>query len=767
MITNKNYMINGHDITFFLPKGNKVLRVINESIINVRNEKAEDTIVTEKLARTTVPFEFEENEQDFLIKTSRLIVKIDKKQLSIIFLDHNGNIINQDHEKNSQKQHPSYCYKQLKENELFYGCGERAGFLNKRGEKLRFWNYAEPKHFNPISNEMYKSIPFLISKTDDAVYGLYYDNSFDSFFDLGAESPDYYCIGAEAGELNYYFIYGSTIKEILQLYTGITGRSPLPPLWSLGYHQSKWSYFPEERVYELAKTFREKNIPCDSIHLDIDYMDNYKIFSFNEERFPNPKEMFTKLNEMGFKMIAIVDPGVKMESGYPIYEHGKSEEYFCKEKNGHTFVGDVWPGGCVFPDFTNNKVRSWWADLNKEFLELGISGIWNDLNEPSILVEPHSLPKDVIHQSDSGEKTHGEIHNLYANYEAMATLEGWKNYDENIRPFILSRAGFAGIQKYAAVWTGDNTSSWDQLLLSIPMFINLGLSGIPFVGADVGGYAGNCSEELLIRWMQLGAFTPLFRNHTRKESTNQEPWAFSEKAEQIMKKFIQLRYRLLPYFYNVFRETHETGCPVLRPMFFEYESDRNTHTITDQFLIGKSLLVAPIYLPGQTYRTVYLPEGTWYDYWTNEIHQGRQFIVTQADLETMPLFVNSGSIIPEYPLMNYVGETKIEKLTFNIYCGNGEFVYYEDDQVSNDYIDNKFNKTAVSVHSTSEGIDITIAANYHGFDSDITTYHLVVHGVKKVLSVQTNEVDIEYLQNSKQLEFSIPVNDRETIKINY
>jgi alpha-glucosidase len=763
----KEYTVNGNDISFGTVENKGIIvRLINDSVVNVRAMEAVDTIATRGMKRNEIRFKLSETEDDYLVETERLIVKVHKKNLLITFLDLEGKVINEDHKKNLESETPASCYKVLKENEQIFGCGEHAGFINHRGKKVKFWNYAEPKHFNTISNEMYQSIPFYISKDNETVYGLFYDNSFRSSFDFGVESEEYISIGADGGELIYYFIYGKSIKEVLGLYSGLTGTSPMPPLWSLGYHQSKWSYYPENRVYEVANTFREKNIPCDSIHLDIDYMDNYKIFSFNQDRFPNPKKMFTDLNEMGYKMIAIVDPGVKREAGYDVYEQGQENGYFCKYPNGEDFIGDVWPGGCAFPDFTNPDVRNWWAGLNKEFLELGLKGIWNDLNEPSILVEPHTMSNDVIHRTEQGDKSHAEIHNLYANYEAMASWSGWEEFEPHARPFILSRAGFAGIQKYAAIWTGDNTSSWDALLVSIPMFINLGLSGIPFVGADVGGYAGDCSEELLIRWTQLGAFTPLFRNHTRKEVRDQEPWAYSEKGEAIMRKFIQLRYKLLPYLYTAYRETHEKGYPLLRPMLFNYENDKNTHGISDQFMIGDHLIVAPIYMPGQNYRAVYLPEGVWYDYWSNEQYQGGQFIVANALMDSMPIFVKSGGVIPEYPVMNYVGEKDVDELTLNVYFGDGEYIYYEDNGTDKDYLDEKFNKTLITANKGESEFTIDISSQFTGYDSKVTTYRFILNGFDSVSNITVNGKEVPFSQSEK-VEFKVKAEKEIKLKITY
>lgn len=741
-------------LTFGSGENRMVVRVLANGIFNIRTETATDTLTTAELVSKNCSFQLEETDEHLTIKTLLAALQIEKETLLVTLLDNAGRSIVRDHVKNLKKPHDSYCYKEIKDEELFFALGEKTGFLNKKGERYRFWNYAEPFHFTPIADEMYQSIPFLICKGHGYCYGIYYDNSFDSFFDIGKENRDYLYFGSDGGQCNYYLFYGESVKEVVNLYTSITGRTALPPMWSLGYHQSRWSYFPDQRVLELARTFREKHIPCDSIHLDIDYMDNYKIFTFNEEKFPEPERFFDELNGMGFKMITIVDPGVKKEEGYKVYEQGAENGYYIKNPSGEDFVGDVWPGGCAFPDFTNKNVRSWWAGLNVELLQKGVKGIWNDLNEPSILVQPHTIPKDVLHQSDEGVKSHGEVHNLYANYEALATLEAFRAFDPSQRPFILSRAGFAGIQKYAAIWTGDNTSSWDQLLLSIPMFLNLGLSGVPFVGADVGGYAGDCSEELLIRWMQLGAFTPLFRNHSRKETVFQEPWAYGERAERIIKKFIELRYRLLPYFYSLFRQSHEQGFPILRPLFFDHESDKNTYGISDQFMIGEHILAAPVYLPGQNQRSVYLPEGVWYNYWTNEIVEGGRCTIEMSPLDTMPIFIKAGSVIPEFPVMNYVGEKPIEEITLHVYPGQGSFCYYEDDGVSNGYLNGAYKKIEFYTNTVEDLFEIRAVPVHKGFEG-ANRFRIMIHGMKNVSQVVLNNEPIEFTNVDSGLQVKV------------
>ncbi len=383
----------------------------------------------------------------------------------------------------------------------------------------------------------------------------------------------------------------------------------IPPKWAIGYHQSRYSYETEAEVRALVQSFQEKGIPVDAIYLDIHYMDGYRVFTFDHERFPNPKKLVQDLLEMGIRVVPIVDPGVKEDPEYKTYQEGTYEDHFCKYIEGHPYFGDVWPGKSAFPDFTNTKTREWWGQNHKFYSDMGIHGIWNDMNEPAVFNETKTMDIKVLHGKNGHPKTHRELHNVYGLLMGESTYNGMKKLIGGDRPFLLTRAGYAGVQRYASVWTGDNRSFWEHLAMSLPMVMNLGVSGVPFAGPDVGGFAHDTTGELLIRWTQAGAFTPYFRNHSAIGTVRQEPWAFGEKVESITKKYLELRYVWMPYMYNLFREAHLTGVPVMRPLFLEYPEDPGTMNVSDQFLLGDSVLIAPILSPGTTHRAVYLPHG--------------------------------------------------------------------------------------------------------------------------------------------------------------
>ncbi|HHW56254.1 MAG TPA: DUF4968 domain-containing protein, partial [Clostridia bacterium] len=473
------------------------VRVLTGNIINVfvsdREGKRKDTIAIEKKEYMVPTFDLREELEYIVIETNSLKIKVRKSDISISFLDKNGDMINEDYEGGVKFNDTDIrCYKKLREDH-FYGFGEKAGYLDKKGEKLEMWNTDEFMTHNQTTKLLYESYPFFIGMNDCHTYGIFLDNSFRSFFNMGEESQDYYYFGAYGGQMNYYFIYGKDIKEVVENYTYLTGRINLPPLWVLGNQQSRYSYTPQERVLEVAKTFREKDIPCDVIYLDIDYMEGYRVFTWNKETFKDYEGMLKQLKQMGFKVVTIVDPGVKRDYDYHVYREGIENDYFVKDKYGITYVGKVWPGEACFPDFLKERVRHWWGEKIINFVKDGIDGIWNDMNEPAVFETPtKTMPEDNIHVLDGEKILHKEAHNVYANYMAMATRDGFLRIRPNERPFVLTRAAFSGIQKYAAIWTGDNRSLYEHLLMMMPMIMNIGLSGQPFAGADVGGFEGDC-----------------------------------------------------------------------------------------------------------------------------------------------------------------------------------------------------------------------------------------------------------------------------------
>jgi len=693
------------------------IEVINEKIIRFHFSKNKawrhnySFAIEKDLPK--IDFTVEEKEENIILSTEILKVVINKNIPNIKIYTKEDELIHSDYKNYGYAKYKDkvFSFKNFEKEEAFLGLGEKMGGLNKKGKKYINWNTDDPHHY-PHTDPLYQSHPFFLAWNSEFSYGIFFDNTFRTYFNLGEESSKYYYFYADNGELDYYFIYGPTPKEVIENYTLLTGRYYMPPLFALGYQQSKWGYKNKEMLMDIARKFREKDIPCDVLYMDIDHMDGFRVFTFDEERFPNIKNMIEDLNNMGFKIVPIVDPGVKKDINYEIYREGVEKDFFCRRSTGEIYVGYVWPGECAFPDFTKKEVRDWWGEKQKRLTEAGVSGIWNDMNEPSSFSHPMDIfsrswerhntfwgifsdhndeifydktfPKDVVH-GEKGEFTHDEIHNVYGLLMAKASYEGWRRGNPNVRPLIITRAGFSGVQKYSAVWTGDNKSWWEHLYISIPMLQNLGISGVPFIGADVGGFGLDSSPELFVRWIELGIFYPFFRNHSELNTRSQEPWAFSKEVEEISKEYIKLRYRLIPYFYSLFWEAKEKGIPLIRSLILEFPNDKEAIHNYDEFLLGPFILVAPIYQEGVRARVVYLPEGLWYDFWEGKIYKGPDYISIKAPLDKIPIFIREGSIIPLWEPQNYIGEKKQETLEILIYPGKGEFTYYEDDGISWDY----------------------------------------------------------------------------------
>lgn len=677
------------------------LEIKPRSFTVVNKPKGEIPVIKEK--SETIEFE-----------GSFVSIIVRKDPVRLIIMDNNGRVLVEEKELGTcwRGREEVICYKKMKDDERFYGFGEKTSFLNKRGEKMSMWNSDVYAPHNPEIDALYQSVPFYVALNNDGAYGLFFDNTHETIFDLKS-SQDTLSFSAEAGLLDYYVFAGPTAKDILQQYTTLTGTMPLPPKWALGYHQSRYSYESADEVREVIRTFREKKIPLDAIYLDIHYMDGYRVFTFDKKRFPNPKKLIAEAKEeSGVRIIPIVDPGVKKDVNYSVYRDGVNNDIFCRFIEGNLFTGNVWPGESVFPDFTVKKSRELWGELHHFYTNLGIEGIWNDMNEPAVFNETKTMDLDVIHENDGDPRTHRELHNVYGLLMGEATYDGLKKQLSGKRPFILTRAGFAGVQRYAAVWTGDNRSFWEHLQMSIPMCLNLGMSGIPFSGADIGGFAHDTNGELLARWTQVGAFTPFFRNHSALGTVRQEPWEFGTRIEEIVKKYIELRYRFLPYIYQLFYEASKSGIPVMRPLFLEYPNDKNIFNCSDQFLIGSDLLIAPIMTPDTDHRSVYLPDGKWFDYWSGEQYVGGQHHLVYAPLDKLPLFVREGAILPLGEIRQSTEE--IEKIIeFHLFGQEkaGSFSYYEDDGTTFEYEQGAYLETELNFELEDETLYIYMSVN--------------------------------------------------------
>ncbi len=554
---------------------------------------------------------------------------------------------------------------------------------------------------------------------------------------MGDSTPDVAEHRFAGGELRYYVIAGTT-PTLLERYTELTGRHDLPPLWMLGYQQSRWSYYPEDRVRKLAQDFAEHDVPCDVIHLDIHYMDGYRCFTWDQTRFPDPAQLAADLRAQGIKLITIIDPGIKKDPAYAVYQSGVANKHFCTTPDGKVYHAPVWPGLSAFPDFTAPQTRAWWGAQYKPLLEAGIAGFWNDMNEPAAFATPvpGTLPDSVTHNLEGLGCDKRETNNLYGMLMARAGREGLLAQQPDRRPVLITRAGWAGVQRYATSWTGDNESTWASLKLTLPMVMGLGLSGLGFTGPDVGGFKGTADGELFTRWIQMAAFMPFFRAHTMAGTPDQEPWSYGEPYLSIVRRFIQLRYELLPYLYTAVWQMATRGWPVVRPLWWNTADDA-LFDVDDAFLCGDALLVAPICEPGATSRAVPLPGGNWYDFWSNTLHsvEAVQSVDAFAALETLPLFIRAGSVLPmgEHGPSTERRPQKFLRLSVYPLAASGEAVseLYEDAGEGFGYRQGDYRLNRFTLRQTDDRLSVTWTRE-GSYEPPYAHVELTLNGLKRV-----------------------------------
>lgn len=659
------------------------------------------------------------------METATLTVNVHENPLRLSFTDKNGNSLDEDDPLRGMAINDTdfTVSKRLGEDEHVYGFGEKNGRLDKRGWNLGGYNYAmwntDTYTHDSSTDPLYVSVPFFMVLREGRAHGIFLDNTWRSFFDVGHDYPGRLTFGANGGDLDYYFINGPDPKSVIERYTALTGHMPLPPLWALGYNQCRYSYYPESRVRLVANEFREEKIPADVMWLDIDYQDNYKPFTWNNSRFPDPQKMIADLRAQHFRVVCILDPHPKAEKGYAPYDQGIAGNYFVKNPDGSVFEGPVWPshaadnpGRSVFPDFTNPAARRWWGTLYRGLMDDGIAGIWNDMDEPSVFDTPSgTMPLNLVFDNDGKPATGAEMHNVYGQQMSRATFEGLSQIQPGERAFVLTRASYAGGQRYAAIWTGDSASDWTALRQSLSMLLGLGMSGFPFCGSDIGGFVGAPSGELYTRWLQFGVFCPFMRSHSDSSSPSKEPWTFGYHNEAVNRRAIELRYELLPYIYNVMEQSTETGLPALRPLVLEFPEDEHLASIDDEFFFGDNLLVAPVLREGLTERDVYLPKGAWYDYWTGKSFGGGETVQVPVTLDSIPMFIRAGGFIFRQPVVQSTDEMPGNDLAVLVApATKSESYLYEDDGHTLAYRDGQSMKRHFSQRTKGRQTTIEISA---------------------------------------------------------
>ncbi len=691
----------------------------------------------EKFVYPHVDFIIDDRGDEFIVKTTTIRCVINKQNLKVTFKSIDGKVLC-DEEKGfhweKNEKFGGYIVqnsKVLQEGESFYGLGDKPTDLNIKKKKFTNWGTDE-YGYHKDTDPLYKSIPIYYGLHKNGAYGIFFDNTYQSHFDFGLERADVTSFWAQGGEMNYYFIAGPQLMDVCKRYTRLTGVPEMPPLWALGFQQCKWSYYPEKQVLDIAAKMRDLRIPCDAIYLDIDYMDGFRCFTWDKERFPDPKGMVGNLKEQGFQTMVIIDPGIKIDKNYSVFKEGMEKGYFCKRIDGNYVEGKVWPGECYFPDFTRPEVREWWAGLYKGLIEdVGVAGVWNDMNEPALFeVESKTFPLDVIHDYDGHQTGHRKAHNIYGMQMARATAEGVKKFRNGERTLIITRSGYSGLQRYSSVWTGDNIATFEHLWLADVQAQRLAISGISFSGSDIGGFINEPKPELMMRWIQLGIFHPFYRVHSSGDHGDQEPWSFGEECLNVFRKSVELRYQLLPYIYTTFYQYYNEGTPMLRPLVFFDQSDIETKDRDHEFLCGDHILVCPVIEDLARSRKVYLPASQWYHFWTNELYDGGEEHEVNAPIDEMPIFIKAGGIIPRYPIQQFVGEKKIDTVSLDVYykLGTEDSYFYDDDKNGYAYEKGDFNYSKFTLIGTQGQMEI-VQSNEGNYDSEIKSFKLNLIGL--------------------------------------
>ena len=612
----------------------------------------------------------------------------------------------------------------------FYGLGQADQLdgsfdLDHRGHLHEVWN----QHTPPAST----ILPALHSLRG---YGLLIDNPRRASWDLGHNDSSTFSYRASGGGLQYYVFFGPDLPKLLRTYLELTGYPPMPPRWVLGLLQSRYGYRNRQELESVARTFRDKKLPCDALILDVYWFREMGDLTFDFLDWPDAPEMIARLKRQGFRIILIEEPYITTRSRN--YDEARSKGYPATRYGGSAYTFDFWPGECALIDFSNPAAREWWTEKHRPLLQMGVDAWWTDLNEPA------KHYQDMLHYGGSAPM----VHNVISLAMHQSIFEATQRYAPTKRTFMLSRAAFAGSQRYgAALWSGDVDMTFAALRKQVAVGLHTGIAGFPLWGSDIGGFGfdGKCTAELYARWFQFGAFCPLCRPHG-DQTELREPWQFGPEIETICRKYLALRYRMLPYIYTAVHQACTSGIPVMRALVMDFPQDPAVRNISDQYLFGPEILVAPIMQEGATQRKVYLPAGAWTDFWNEATYCGPQWIEISAPLDRLPLFVRQGAIIPMGPDLQYSSQRSLDPLTIEIYRGaSRSFTLYEDDGETSDYLNGMFAETDIEVTEAGPVCKCSVAEPRGDFSPARTERTLLfnIHSQPRPQMVQCNSAELD------------------------
>ena len=691
-------------------------------------------------------FQFTAGADSDRLTTSALQLVILRRPFRLTWLDPQGRVLAQDTAADGMATDGERvrAWQRLDAQDHFFGLGEKTGPLDKRNRKLggvayAMWN-SDVYGYGDTTDPLYADIPFFLVLRGGEAHGIFFDNTWRSWFDIGHASRRRYNFGASGGELNYYLIAGPRPRQVLRRYTRLTGRMPLPPLWVLGYNQCRYSYAPAAKVLAIARGFRRRRIPADVLWLDIAYMRGYRVFTWSRRKFPHPRQLLTQLHAQGYHVVTIVDPGVKVDPSYRVFASGKRQQVFVRYPDGSPFVGPVWPGAAEFPDFTSAAARAWWARQIAGFAAIGVDGIWNDMNEPSVFNTPTgTMPNQVVFANAGRTSNSAEDHNVFGQQMSRATRRGLLELRPNRRPFVLTRSTYAGGQRYAALWTGDNRADWVHLRHGVTTLLGMGISGFPFVGNDIGGFAGAGSAQLWTRWVEAGAFFPFMRAHADIQDPPKEPWVYGPRFTAYNRRAIERRYEYLPYIYNAFYRSSRDGMPMMRALMLDYPHEAATYKLNDEFLFGRDLLVAPILRAHRRQRQVYLPRGSWYALRGGQALEGPETVTARAGMGQIPLYAREGAVLFRAPAIETTAAWKTAPLIYDIYARQAtEREYYEDDGETLDYQQGDYFLRRIRATPGPTGWLITLGAAHGDYRPQHTENEIWMHFIRRPEGVLLN-----------------------------
>jgi alpha-glucosidase len=635
----------------------------------------------------------------------------------------------------------------MDDSQIVFGLGENQRGINKRGGIYESFCTDDANH-TPNKKSLYGAHNFIVLDGEEK-FGVFVDFPGKVVFDVGFSNSNELRISLDEENFDIYIINGDSARSIVRKFLKLIGESYVPPKWAFGYQQSRWSYKDESTVLNIADSFIKNDIPCDAIYLDIDYMDKFKDFTIDKDNFPNFKNFIKKMKNKGFRLVPIIDAGVKIEKGYNVYEEGIEKGYFCTDSEGKNFTAAVWPGLCHFPDFLNKEARRWFGLKYKILADIGIEGFWNDMNEPTLFYTKRGLKealneakkcegknldvysffnlkskflnisnadedyKSIYHNVDGNVVNHYKVHNMYGYNMLKSASEGLREVYNNKRFLLFSRASYIGMHKYGGIWTGDNHSWWDHILLNIKMMPSLNMCGFLYIGADTGGFNEDANSQLVIRWTEFSIFTPLFRNHSSMGTRNQEPFSFDDKTTDILRNVIKFRYALIPYIYSEYMKSVINNDMYFMPICFEYD-DKMSRRIENQLLVGGSIMIAPVYEENSTGRYVYCPEDMLL--WKVSDFKSRKFNVVKkghmyldVKLDEIPIFIKKDSMLIIGNAANNVDSLDNRELDVIAFVENkAEYIYYDDDGISFDYQKGNYSKVTIKIEKIRNDYNIDV-----------------------------------------------------------